>query len=109
MTNLVGLYLNQNGLSGTIPAELGNLTSLQALYLWGNGLSGTIPAELESLTNLQRLYLYDNSINWPRTLMNVSSTRQLPPTSRSPWFVPPGVRPPVSRMKFRGPSMELVK
>ena len=77
--------------------------------LWGNGLSGAIPAELGSLTNLQRLYFYDNSINWPRTLMNVSSTRQLPPTSRSPWFVPPGVRPPVSRMKFRGPSMELVK
>ena len=62
------------------------------LHLSGNELSGSITAELGSLTNLQRLHLYDNSINWPRILMNVSSTRQLPPTSRSPWFVPPGVR-----------------
>ena len=29
--------LSQNGLSGEIPAELGNLTSLQILHLWGMG------------------------------------------------------------------------
>ena len=33
------LELHENGLSGSIPAEMGNLTSLEALILWGNGIT----------------------------------------------------------------------
>ena len=40
------LGLNDNGLSGEIPAELGNLSHLVSLSLWDNDLSGEIPAEL---------------------------------------------------------------
>ena len=36
------LYLSQNGLSGPIPAELGNLANLQGLSLYFNDVSGTI-------------------------------------------------------------------
>lgn len=51
----VGLY--DNHLSGSIAAELRNLTNLQGLDLGYNQLSGPIPTELSSLTNLQSLYL----------------------------------------------------
>ena len=44
-------------LTGTIPPELGALTSLQSLWLYGNQLTGTVPAELGALTNLERLGL----------------------------------------------------
>ena len=63
LTNLQWLNLWNNDLSGTIPAELGNLTNLQSLNLLGNDLSGTIPAELGNLTNLQVLYLNQNRLS----------------------------------------------
>ena len=50
-----------DGLSGEIPAELGNLSNLIVLNLQDNGLSGEIPAELGNLSNLETLLLYDNT------------------------------------------------
>ena len=47
------LNLSFNQLSGSIPAELGNLANLKELYLIGNQLSGSIPAELGNLANLE--------------------------------------------------------
>ena len=38
--------LDSNNLTGSIPAELGNLTALFNLGLHGNKLTGSIPAEL---------------------------------------------------------------
>ncbi|MBC6478803.1 MAG: leucine-rich repeat domain-containing protein [Hormoscilla sp. GM7CHS1pb] len=37
------LRLHNNGLTGTIPTELGELTNLQTLGLSKNNLTGTIP------------------------------------------------------------------
>ncbi len=62
LTNLQGLYLYDNQLTGSIPAELGNLTNLYALILEYNQLTGSIPAELGNLTNLTHLYLYENGL-----------------------------------------------
>ena len=62
LTSLTALYLDQNQLSGTIPTELGSLTNMLNLHLWGNQLSGTIPAELGSLTNLMNLHLWGNQL-----------------------------------------------
>ena len=60
---VTSLYLWNNQLSGTIPAELGNLNNLRLLYLYGNELSGTIPSSLGNLTNLTYLYLYGNELS----------------------------------------------
>ena len=49
------LSLYNDGLSGTILAELGNLTNLQRPGLNGNELNGVLPS---SLTNLRRLYIF---------------------------------------------------
>ena len=58
LTNLTGLYLHRNELSGAIPSELGNLTNLTGLYLHRNELAGAIPSELGKLTNLTALNLW---------------------------------------------------
>ena len=49
------LSLYDNQLTGSIPAELGNLTNLELLSLFNNQLTGAIPAELGGLTNLEVL------------------------------------------------------
>ena len=63
LTNLEWLSLNRNQLSGSIPAELGQLTNLKWLSLDRNQLSGSIPAELSQLTNLERLFLNHNQLS----------------------------------------------
>ena len=65
LTSLRVLYLRNNELSGPIPAALGSLTNLEQLWTQENQLSGQIPAELGSLTNLEILYLQNNELSGP--------------------------------------------
>ena len=73
------LSLGSNNLSGTIPTELGNLTSLIQLNFFNNSLTGTIPAELGNLTNLTYLGLAGNQLSGsiPSTLGNLTSLNYL--------------------------------
>ena len=62
---VVMLNLNYNGLSGTIPTQLGLLTSLTSgddgdgdgngveVFLLGNELTGTLPSEIGALTAMK--------------------------------------------------------
>ena len=58
---VTGLELGNNNLVGTLPDELGDLTSLTELSLWGNKLSGPIP-DLIGLTGLTHLVLSSNQL-----------------------------------------------
>jgi len=71
--NLIGLYLDGNQFTGTVPASYANLTRLQDLYLSANQLSGNIPEVLGSMTALVRLYLDSNQFvgTIPDTLKNL--------------------------------------
>lgn len=60
--DVIGLALNGNGLSGELPASLGNLVGLQYVYLHDNALSGSIPASLGNATSLYHLYLSNNNL-----------------------------------------------
>ena len=73
------LDLHWNWLSGTIPQELGRLSSLEELDLEGNGLGGTIPRELGNLGNLARLSLAYNSLTGeiPPELGDLSNLEEL--------------------------------
>jgi len=62
-TNVNALYLGDNQLIGSIPAEIGSLSVLQVLIADNNQLSGSIPAEIGSLSSLQRIYLGGNQLS----------------------------------------------
>ena len=79
VANLQGLDLAANSLSGTIPSELGLLANLQVLDLAANSLSGTIPSELGLLANLRWVNLRRNSLTGliPSELGNLANLRYL--------------------------------
>ena len=56
------LVLAHTQLTGPIPAALGNLANLENLSLDNNQLSGEIPAALGNLANLRKLYLSGNQL-----------------------------------------------
>ena len=58
-----GVVLQEYGLSGSIPPELGELTALERLNLRWNSLRGSIPLELSGLTQLRELRLDSNSLS----------------------------------------------
>ncbi|KAL4395157.1 hypothetical protein AHAS_Ahas02G0223900 [Arachis hypogaea] len=53
--NLVHLYLDEMGLKGSIPKEIGTLTKLCNLDLSNNNLDGKLPPTLSNLTQLEYL------------------------------------------------------
>ncbi|MCP4699872.1 MAG: hypothetical protein GY862_23920 [Gammaproteobacteria bacterium] len=79
LTNLTKLFLITDHLSGAIPVELGNLTNLTHLALRYLRLSGNIPAELGNMTNLTSLALdgLDLSGSIPAELGNLSNLTSL--------------------------------
>ncbi|KAI5404621.1 hypothetical protein KIW84_051687 [Lathyrus oleraceus] len=68
-----------NNLTGTIPKEIGHITSLRLLLLNGNKLSGSLPDELGDLTNMNRLQLDENQLSGsvPESLANMINVRHL--------------------------------
>jgi len=81
LLNLLGsVSLSVNILVGTIPTEIGLLSSLTKLSLSGNNLEGMIPTEIGMLTSLKYLYLAHNanlSGRVPTELANLSNLRWL--------------------------------
>ena len=79
LAHLDWLDLSSNGLTGPVPAELGNLDRLRLLYLEQNALSGRIPDELGNLANLEWLDLSSNAFTGsvPGELGNLSRLRLL--------------------------------
>ena len=79
LTDLEILRLGDNRLTGPIPSTLGNLKSLKELELDGNQHSGRIPPELGKLTNLEILNLDDNQFSGPipSTLGNLTKIERL--------------------------------
>ncbi len=62
LTGLDRLSMEYNSLSGPIPTTLGKLTGLTSLSLSGNGLTGAIPPALGGLSRLTSLDLADNEL-----------------------------------------------
>ena len=76
---VVHLALDQKGLSGRIPAELGMLSHLSLLQLTDNELKGAIPTELGNLSKLELLILTENELSGeiPSELRGLSSLSEL--------------------------------
>ena len=65
LSNLRHLRLGSNNLSGAIPQELGSLTNLRMMILWWNDLTGPIPTSLGSLVHLHYFNLHGNGLTGP--------------------------------------------
>jgi Leucine-rich repeat (LRR) protein len=80
LTNLerLSLMFNSN-LTGSIPPEFGSLANLTELWLSYDSLTGSIPAELGSLSNLQKLRLGQNDLTGtiPSELGGLSNLQDL--------------------------------
>jgi Leucine-rich repeat (LRR) protein len=57
-----------NGLSGSLPTEIGLLSKLELMLLYGNVLTGTIPSELGQTSTLEYVNLSDNDLTEPVTV-----------------------------------------
>ena len=79
LSQLLGLSLSRNQLTGEIPAELSQLSQLLALTLSRNQLTGEIPAELSQLSQLLYLGLFRNQLTGeiPAELSQLSQLRVL--------------------------------
>ena len=63
LDHLVWLMLRRNRLAGAVPPELGDLERLEILNLSFNRLTGAIPPELAKLQNLKELELRHNRLS----------------------------------------------
>ncbi|XP_072070884.1 probable LRR receptor-like serine/threonine-protein kinase At1g06840 isoform X2 [Arachis hypogaea] len=68
-----------NNITGSIPREIGNITSLRLLLLNGNALSGNLPYELGNLQNLNRFQVDQNQLSGPipPSFANLSSVKHI--------------------------------
>ncbi|XP_051177405.1 uncharacterized protein [Lolium perenne] len=60
---LQALYLDNNNLTGSIPAQIDQFSSLSKLQLSNNKISGEIPVGIRELKNLTELWLDSNNLN----------------------------------------------
>ena len=79
LDEMASLVLEENRLSGAIPPEFGNLARLYWLDLGYNDLTGPIPPELGNLARLETLWLARNELEGPipPELGNLASMWQL--------------------------------
>ncbi|MEM0541254.1 hypothetical protein WFZ85_01375 [Flavobacterium sp. j3] len=60
---VVSINLVNNNLAGTLPNELGDLSSLETLNLFRNDLTGSLPSSIGKLTKLTSLSIAFNKIS----------------------------------------------
>lgn len=63
LTELISINLSDNQLSGSIASELWQLPKLSGLVLNDNQLTGSLTAEIGQLTNLENIALHNNQLS----------------------------------------------
>jgi hypothetical protein len=64
-SGLVKVVVNWSGVvdhPGTVPTQLGLLTTVSSLGLFGNQFTGSVPSELGQLSNISFLALFENQL-----------------------------------------------
>ncbi|KAK2980310.1 hypothetical protein RJ640_023725, partial [Escallonia rubra] len=99
LTSLVFLNISNNSLQGRLPAEVGLLHQLQYMNLQFNELSGEIPSSLSRCWELRQLSLEGNKFNGsiPGLIGNLSKLEEL-------YLVDESAKVEEFRAGLRGPS-----
>ena len=63
--DVANIFLNSNGLSGSLPQTIGNLSELKRFWVNVNSLYGELPASIYSLNKLTQLNLAANDFTGP--------------------------------------------
>mmetsp|Transcript_96631 Transcript_96631/g.134049 ORF Transcript_96631/g.134049 Transcript_96631/m.134049 type:complete len:142 (+) Transcript_96631:1-426(+) len=66
--HVVGLYLNDNGLDGTLPSSMENLYDADTFSLFNNEISGTIPENWNTVRTRFSVHCVWNKFPWARRL-----------------------------------------
>lgn len=76
---VLALYLQNNNLTGTLPAEFGSFSGMTYIDLSSNKLEGSIPESIGQCTELRELYFGNNKLtgNIPTSLSQCSKLRVL--------------------------------
>ncbi|XVF49441.1 hypothetical protein PTKIN_Ptkin04bG0012300 [Pterospermum kingtungense] len=79
LSSLIALELGNNGLTGIIPNAIGRLQKLQGLHLQSNRLQGTVLYDLCKLSSLMELFLGRNELSGviPECLGNLTALRTI--------------------------------
>ncbi len=64
-SEIIEINFGKNAISGTITTDFGKLTTLEILWLNENELTGQIPAGFFGMSSLKNLYLFQNNIQPP--------------------------------------------
>ena len=56
--------VHDNAIVGTLPAEIGDISSLKILNLGKNDFKGSLPSTWSNLSNLNNLYVEENPNLW---------------------------------------------
>lgn len=77
--NVTSIALSYNNLVGTLPTEVGELTSLEFLDVWGNSLTGDFPSWIGNFPNLSTLALQSNQFTGeiPAEIWSMTTLTQL--------------------------------
>jgi hypothetical protein len=74
LTDLTKLDLDTNKLTGTISSNVGKLSKLTELNIWTNeGLTGSLPTQLGLLTLLTQVYMLSSRFSGPRLSGSIPS------------------------------------
>ena len=73
------LDLFDNGLTGTLPKEIGDFTNIELLDLSFNHLSGSVPPEIAALQTLKKLFIGNNEFTGtiPKALMDMPTLEMM--------------------------------
>jgi len=76
---VTGITFYNNNLSGTLPADIGNLTVLQRVALASSFLTGEIPAEIGQCTELTFIDLSGNMLtgSFPQEISNCQKLKEI--------------------------------
>lgn len=71
------LELGPNELTGSLPAEISNLSKLTKLEISANSLSDSLPESLNQLNELVQLRFFDNSITYLPDLSSITTLQSI--------------------------------